>query len=213
MSALQVVRVALDELYPSRVGKLAAPALEDCVAVYESISASQARAQCNGTGVRRAHSISCAVLRGRTSPADTRSWRHRMAARRSVPTDSAAPAGTPHRVSSVYRVGETPPGCPGAEQPPAPRALVRCLVICSPPTGHCKAGSASRARRCSMPTRRCCTGATVHRAPSRGSMRHCAPVSTSTRASPRAFSTWSALGSICVPGGGGDTRGPAPTRA
>ena len=56
MSAIQVVRVALDELYQSRIGKLAALTLEDCVAVYESIPASQVCPECGGTGVRVAAS-------------------------------------------------------------------------------------------------------------------------------------------------------------
>ena len=85
------------------------------------------------------------------------------------------------------------------------------LGICSAPTGHCKTGSAPRARRCSLPSRRCCTSAIALRAPSRGSMRHCVPISTCTRASPRAFSTCSVPGSICAPGAGDGTRGPVPT--
>ena len=56
MSAIQVARVALDELYQSRIGTLAALTMEDCVAAYESIPASQACAQCDGTGVRVADS-------------------------------------------------------------------------------------------------------------------------------------------------------------
>ena len=43
---------------------------------------------------------------------------------------------------------------------------VRCIVICSPPTGHCKTSSARRAHRCSRPSRRCCTSAIAPRVPS-----------------------------------------------
>ena len=91
--------------------------------------------------------------------------------------------------------------------------IVRCIVICSPPTGHCKTDLARRAHRCSMPSRRCCTSAIAPRVPSRGSMRHYAPISTSTRAPLRAFSTCSAPGSICARGAGDGTRGPVLTSA
>ena len=64
MSAIQVVRVALDELYQSRIGKLAALTLEDCVAVYESIPASQACARCDGTGVRGSRTRPAATVTG-----------------------------------------------------------------------------------------------------------------------------------------------------
>ena len=67
------------------------------------------------------------------------------------------------------------------------RGAVRCLVISLGPMGRCKTNSAPRAHRCSMRWRRCCISAIVHRAPSRGSTRRCAPTSTSTRASPRGF--------------------------
>ena len=96
------------------------------------------------------------------------------------------------------------------------RALSRHLLGAY---GHCKTGSAPRAHRCSRPSRRCCTSAIAHRVPSRGSMRHCAPISTCTRAppselaqraEPRAFSTCSVPGSICARGAGDGTRGPAP---
>ena len=83
--------------------------------------------------------------------------------------------------------------------------IVRCIVICSPPTGHCKTDLARRAHRCSMPSRRCCTSAIAPRVPSRGSMRHYAPISTSTRAPLRAFSTCSVPGSICARGAGDGT--------
>ena len=63
--------------------------------------------------------------------------------------------------------------------------IVRCIVICSPPTGHCKTDLAWRAHRCSRPSRRCCTSAIAPRAPSRGSMRHCAPSGTCQYASSR----------------------------
>ena len=59
MSAMQEVRVALDELYQSRLGKPTSLTLEDCVAVYETIPASQACAQCNGAWVRIAEDLSC----------------------------------------------------------------------------------------------------------------------------------------------------------
>ena len=59
-------------------------------------------------------------------------------------------------------------------------------------------------------SRRCCTSAIAPRVPSRGSMRHYAPISTSTRAPLRAFSTCSVPGSICAHGAGDGTRGPAP---
>ena len=90
------------------------------------------------------------------------------------------------------------------------RGAARCLDIFLAPTGHCKTGSAPRAHRCSMLSRRCCTSAIAPRVPSRGSMRHYAPISTSTRAPLRAFSTCSAPGSICARGAGDGTRGPAP---
>ena len=93
------------------------------------------------------------------------------------------------------------------------RGAARCLDIFLAPTGHCKTGSAPRAHRCSMLSRRCCTSAIAPRVPSRGSMRHYAPISTSTRAPPRVFSTCSVPGSICARGAGDDTRGPALTSA
>ena len=51
------------------------------------------------------------------------------------------------------------------------------------------------------------------RVPSRGSMRHCAPISMCTKVLPRAFSTCSVPGSICARGAGDGTRGPALTSA
>ena len=80
--------------------------------------------------------------------------------------------------------------------------IVRFLVISSPPTRHCKTGSAPRAHRCSRPSRRCCTSAIAPRAPSRGSMRRGAPICTSIKAPPKAFSNSSGLGSICARGAG-----------
>ena len=99
------------------------------------------------------------------------------------------------------------------KRPPPTPGIVRCIVICSPPTGPCKTGWTRRALRCARPSRRCCTSAIAPRAPSRGSMRHCAPISTCTRAPPRAFSTCSVPGSICARGAGDGTRGPALTSA
>ena len=98
--------------------------------------------------------------------------------------------------------------------------IVRCLVISLGRTGHCKTNLARRAHRCSRPSRRCCTSAIAPRAPSRGSMRHFALICTCTRAppselaqraEPKTFSRCSALGSICAPGAGDGTRGPAHT--
>ena len=81
------------------------------------------------------------------------------------------------------------------------------------PTGHCTINWARRAHRCSRPSRRCCTSAIAPRVPSRGSMRHCAPISMCTRAPPRAFSRCSVPGSIYARGAGDGTRGPALTSA
>ena len=65
--------------------------------------------------------------------------------------------------------------------------IVRCRVICSAPVGPRETGSAPRVHRCSMPSRRCCTSVIVRRAPSRGSMRRCVRISTSTKAPPKGF--------------------------
>ena len=91
------------------------------------------------------------------------------------------------------------------KRPPRPS-----LVICLGP-GHCASNSAPRVHRCSMPSRRCCINAIVLRVPS--TMRPCAPISTSTKASPRAFSNCSVRTSICARGAGDDTRAQAPTSA
>ena len=119
-------------------------------------------------------------------------------------------------VSLACRAGTWSGCCTSVLRAPG---IVRCLVISLGPTGHCTTSSAPRAHRCSMPSRRCCTSAIAPRVPSRGSMRHYAPISTSTRAppselaqraEPRAFSTCSVPGSICARGAGDGTRGPAP---
>ena len=56
MSPIQVLRFALDEFYHSRIGKLVALTLEDCIAVYESMPTNKACPLCEGTGVRVAGS-------------------------------------------------------------------------------------------------------------------------------------------------------------
>ena len=96
---------------------------------------------------------------------------------------------------------------------PSPARHRALSLISSPPTRHCKTGSAPRAHRCSRPSRRCCTSAIAPRAPSRGSMRRCAPICTSIKAPPKAFSNSSGLGSICARGAGDGSRGPARTNA
>ena len=88
---------------------------------------------------------------------------------------------------------------------PTPGALSRHLLA----DARCKTGSAQSASLLDA-VEAVLHQRHVHRAPSRGSMRR-RPYLYPQGRHPR--STCSAPGSICAPGGGGDTRGPAPTRA
>ena len=145
---------------------------------------------------------------------------------REVPAQPGAGpgAGPEERVAPARGVGRALVGAGGelgvpvlVLGPGAAQASCACPVSCAvSPSPWGVRGTARPARRgeriaAPMPSRRCCTSAIAPRAPSRGSMRHCAPISTCTKALARAFSTCSVPGSICAHGVGDGTRARAHT--